>query len=250
MSLTVVFVGYWRDGAAANGKNAYSYLAVMRLNCLKYLDRSFGSVDTSQGSIKFSDSRRSRALSWQPSPTVYLSNYTYALLCLRLLLDSISELGRVASALSPWQPAQDGAVSWAPIGKGWRRGRRQKAAQGRKARYVRQQTRDMGCGGSKPPEDILVPQSDHPDHILINGALSANTHIELHSRIAKDTGLTTVMTGHGAPGKPPRVKIYEKPEGGGVVMQLAQDLCGQRVKPTAECDAHRRPPSRVSQVGV
>ena len=91
--LSRVFVGYWRDGAAANGKNAYSYLAVMRLNCLKYLDRSFGSVDTSQGSIKFSDSRRSRALSWQPSPTVYLSNYTYALLCLRLLLDSISELG-------------------------------------------------------------------------------------------------------------------------------------------------------------
>ena len=68
--LSRVFVGYWRDGAAANGKNAYSYLAVMRLNCLKYLDRSFGSVDTSQGSIKFSDSRRSRALSWQPSPTV------------------------------------------------------------------------------------------------------------------------------------------------------------------------------------
>ena len=48
--LSRVFVVYWRDGAAANGKNAYSYLAVMRLNCLKYLDRSFGSVDTSQGS--------------------------------------------------------------------------------------------------------------------------------------------------------------------------------------------------------
>ena len=48
--LSRVFVGYWRDGAAANGKNAYYYLAVMRLNCLKYLDRSFGSVDTSQGS--------------------------------------------------------------------------------------------------------------------------------------------------------------------------------------------------------
>ena len=62
--LSRVFVGYWRDGAAANGKNAYSYLAVMRLNCLKYLDRPFGSVDTSQGSIKFSDSRRSRALSF------------------------------------------------------------------------------------------------------------------------------------------------------------------------------------------
>ena len=98
----------------------------------------------------------------------------------------------------------------------------------------------MGCGGSKLPEDILVQQSDHPDHVLIQGALSANTHIELHSRIAKDTGLTTVMTGHGAPLKPnlssgtlspPRVKIYEKPEGGGIVMQLAQDLCGQRVKP-------------------
>ena len=104
----------------------------------------------------------------------------------------------------------------------------------------------MGCGGSKPPEDILVPQSDHPDHILINGALSANTHIELHSRIAKDTGLTTVMTGHGEPGKPPRVKIYEKPEGGGIVMQLAQDLCGQRVKPAAKCDAHRPPhPARL-----
>ena len=50
VSLTTLFVGYWRDGAAANGKNAYYYLAVMRLNCLKYLDRSFGSVDTSQGS--------------------------------------------------------------------------------------------------------------------------------------------------------------------------------------------------------
>ena len=97
----------------------------------------------------------------------------------------------------------------------------------------------MGCGGSKLPEDILVQQSDHPDHVLIQGALSANTHIELHSRIAKDTGLTTVMTGHGAPLKPPRVKIYEKPEGGGIVMQLAQDLCGQRVKPAAKCDAHR-----------
>ena len=45
----------------------------------------------------------------------------------------------------------------------------------------------MGCGGSKLPEDILVQQSDHPDHVLIQGALSANTHIELHSRIAKDT---------------------------------------------------------------
>ena len=104
----------------------------------------------------------------------------------------------------------------------------------------------MGCGGSKLPEDILVQQSDHPDHVLIQGALSANTHIELHSRIAKDTGLTTVMTGHGAPLKPPRVTIYEKPEGGGIVMQLAQDLCGQRVKPAAKCDAHRPPhPARL-----
>ena len=104
----------------------------------------------------------------------------------------------------------------------------------------------MGCGGSKLPEDILVQQSDHPDHVLIQDALSANTHIELHSRIAKDTGLTTVMTGHGAPLKPPRVKIYEKPEGGGIVMQLAQDLCGQRVKPAAKCDAHRPPhPTRL-----
>ena len=104
----------------------------------------------------------------------------------------------------------------------------------------------MGCGGSKLPEDILVQQSDHPDHVLIQGALSANTHIELHSRIAKDTGLTTVMTGHGAPLKPPRVKMYEKPEGGGIVMQLAQDLCGQRVKPAAKCDAHRPPhPARL-----
>jgi len=103
----------------------------------------------------------------------------------------------------------------------------------------------MGCGGSKLPEDILVQQSDHPDHVLIQGALSANTHIELHSRIAKDTGLTTVMTGHGAPLKT-RVKIYEKPEGGGIVMQLAQDLCGQRVKPAAKCDAHRPPhPARL-----
>ena len=104
----------------------------------------------------------------------------------------------------------------------------------------------MGCGGSKLPEDILVQQSDHPDHVLIQGALSANTHIELHSRIAKDTGLTTVMTGHGAPLKPSRVKIYEKPEGGGIVVQLAQDLCGQRVKPAAKCDAHRPPhPARL-----
>ena len=104
----------------------------------------------------------------------------------------------------------------------------------------------MGCGGSKLPEDILVQQSDHPDHVLIQGALSANTHIELHSRIAKDTGLTTVMTGHGAPLKSPHVKIYEKPEGGGIVMQLAQDLCGQRVKPAAKCDAHRPPhPARL-----
>ena len=105
----------------------------------------------------------------------------------------------------------------------------------------------MGCGGSKLPEDILVQQSDHPDHVLIQGALSANTHIELHSRIAKDTGLTTVMTGHGAPSKlRTRVKIYEKPEGGGIVMQLAQDLCGQRVKPAAKCDAHRPPhPARL-----
>ena len=104
----------------------------------------------------------------------------------------------------------------------------------------------MGCGGSKLPEDILVQQSDHPDHVLIQGALSANTHIELHSRIAKDTGLTTVMTGHGAPLKKPSVKIYEKPEGGGIVMQLAQDLCGQRVKPAAKCDAHRPPhPARL-----
>ena len=104
----------------------------------------------------------------------------------------------------------------------------------------------MGCGGSKLPEDILVQQSDHPDHVLIQGALSANTHIELHSRIAKDTGLTTVMTGHGAPLKSPHVKIYEKPEGGGIVMQLAQDLCGQRVKPAAQCDAHRPPhPARL-----
>ena len=104
----------------------------------------------------------------------------------------------------------------------------------------------MGCGGSKLPEDILVQQSDHTDHVLIQGALSANTHIELHSRIAKDTGLTTVMTGHGAPLKSPHVKIYEKPEGGGIVMQLAQDLCGQRVKPAAKCDAHRPPhPARL-----
>ena len=108
----------------------------------------------------------------------------------------------------------------------------------------------MGCGGSKLPGDILVQQSDHPDHVLIQDALSANTHIELHSRIAKDTGLTTVMTrGPGStarPLKPPRVKIYEKPEGGGIVMQLAQDLCGQRVNPAARCDAHRPPLPRVS----
>ena len=105
----------------------------------------------------------------------------------------------------------------------------------------------MGCAGSKTPESFLVPQSVHPDHVLIQGALSANTHIELHSRIAKDTGLTTVMTGHGAPSKlRTRVKIYEKPEGGGIVMQLAQDLCGQRVKPAAKCDAHRPPhPARL-----
>ena len=46
--------------------------------------------------------------------------------------------------------------------------------------------------------------------------------------------------------KPPRVKICEKPEGGGIVMQLAQDLCGQRVKPAAKCDAHRPPhPARL-----
>lgn len=78
----------------------------------------------------------------------------------------------------------------------------------------------MGCGGSKTPEGFLVTQSVAPDHVLIQGAISANIHTELHSRIAKDTGLTTMLAASGKA----RVKIYEKPEGAGIFMQSAQDL--------------------------
>ena len=77
----------------------------------------------------------------------------------------------------------------------------------------------MGCSGSKTPEDFLVPQSVHPDHVLIEGALSPNVHIELHSRVAKDTGLTTMLPSP----KKPKVKIYEKAEGG-ILLQTASDL--------------------------
>ena len=67
----------------------------------------------------------------------------------------------------------------------------------------------MGCANSKAPETFLVPQSVHTDHVLIEGALSPNVHIELHSRVAKDTGLTTMLPSP----KKPKVKIYEKAEG-------------------------------------
>ena len=77
----------------------------------------------------------------------------------------------------------------------------------------------MGCAGSKTPETFLVPQSVHPDHVLIEGALSPNVHIELHLRIAQGTGLTTMLPSHGKP----KVTIYEKPEGG-ILLQSAQDM--------------------------
>ena len=83
----------------------------------------------------------------------------------------------------------------------------------------------MGCAGSKTPEDFLVPQSVHPDHVLIEGALSPNVHIELHLRIAEGTGLTTMLPTHAGTGltKKPKVTIYEKPEGG-ILLQSAQDM--------------------------
>ena len=82
----------------------------------------------------------------------------------------------------------------------------------------------MGCAGSKTPEGFLVPQSVHPEHVLIEGALGANNYIELHARVAKGTGLTTLLEGHGQPQKPPLVTIYEKPDGGGILVQAAEDI--------------------------
>ena len=80
----------------------------------------------------------------------------------------------------------------------------------------------MGCGGSKSPDVFLVRQIS-PEHIIIEGALVESNYLELHGRVDKSSSLTTVLENVATPAKPPLVEVWQKPDGAGVVVQIAKD---------------------------
>ena len=80
----------------------------------------------------------------------------------------------------------------------------------------------MGCAGSKSPETFLVAQSS-PEDVILHDALVKSNYLELHGRRDKSSSLTTMLDGVVAPPSPPIVEVWEKPDGGGVVVQVAQD---------------------------
>ena len=80
----------------------------------------------------------------------------------------------------------------------------------------------MGCAESKSPETFLVAQSS-PEDVIIHDALVKSNYLELHGRRDKSSSLTTMLDGVVAPLSPPIVEVWKKPDGGGVVVQVAQD---------------------------
>ena len=80
----------------------------------------------------------------------------------------------------------------------------------------------MGCAGSKSPDEVLVRQPK-PEHVTLQDAVVQSNYLELHGRRDKGSSLTTVLGNVAAPLKRPSVEVWEKPEGGGVVVQVAQD---------------------------
>ena len=80
----------------------------------------------------------------------------------------------------------------------------------------------MGCAGSKSPDEVLVRQP-RPEHVTLQDAVVQSNYLELHGRRDKGSSLTTVLGNVAAPLKRPSVEVWEKPEGGGVVVQVAQD---------------------------
>ena len=81
----------------------------------------------------------------------------------------------------------------------------------------------MGCAASKSPETFLVAQKTSPEEAIIHDALVKSNYLELHGRSDKGSRLTTVLESVAAPLKPPTVEVWEKPDGGGVVVQVAKD---------------------------
>ena len=80
----------------------------------------------------------------------------------------------------------------------------------------------MGCAGSKNPDEVLVRQPK-PEHVTLQDAVIQSNYLELHGRRDKGSSLTTFLGNVSAPLKRPSVEVWEKPEGGGVVVQVAQD---------------------------
>ena len=62
-----------------------------------------------------------------------------------------------------------------------------------------------------------------PEHVILHDALVDINHLELHGRRNKSSSLTTVLENVAAPATPPLVEVWEKPDGGGVVVQIAKD---------------------------
>ena len=81
----------------------------------------------------------------------------------------------------------------------------------------------MGCAASKNPDQFLVTQV-RPEHVILNDAIVRSNYLELHGRRDKDSSLTTVLDQIAAPLSRPVVKVWEKPDGGGVVVQIAKDI--------------------------
>ena len=63
-----------------------------------------------------------------------------------------------------------------------------------------------------------------PEHVILNDAIVRSNYLELHGRRDKDSSLTTVLDQIAAPLSRPVVKVWEKPDGGGVVVQIAKDI--------------------------
>lgn len=83
----------------------------------------------------------------------------------------------------------------------------------------------MGCGGSKSPDTFLVGQTS-PEHVIIPDALVKTNYLELHGRLDRGSSLTTVIDHVSTPSRLPPVEVWEKPDGGGVVVQIAIDTFG------------------------
>ena len=80
----------------------------------------------------------------------------------------------------------------------------------------------MGCAGSKSPETFLKAQPS-PEHVILRDVLVESSYLELHGRRDKGSSLTTVLDHATAPLSPPIVEVWEKPDGGGGVVQIATD---------------------------